>query len=120
MLQFWLKGVNLQDTCYCFSNDCLEIKVIINFSTYLFKTHSMTKSLRLTFSFLFMSFSLSAQLPQIQSISRDEAPVAKYDKFEATIHLTATYANPYDYDEIIVKGVFICGLYYKGAAVNAC
>lgn len=35
------------------------------------------------------------------------ASVAKLDKFEMNVTLTAGYTNPYDYDDIVIRGAFI-------------
>lgn len=70
---------------------------------------------------------LLAQAPVINSISPSAASVSIYDKLELTINLTAGFANPYDYDDIVVRGSFtspggkvdqIEGFYYSGYTLN--
>jgi hypothetical protein len=48
----------------------------------------------------------AAQAPTIQSVTPQNISVGLYEKFEATIQLTAGYTNPYDYDDILVKAEF--------------
>lgn len=70
---------------------------------------------------------LLAQAPVINSISPSAASVSIYDKLELTINLTAGFANPYDYDDIVVRASFtspggmvdqIEGFYYSGYTLN--
>ncbi|MEO6039567.1 MAG: DUF5060 domain-containing protein, partial [Saprospiraceae bacterium] len=50
--------------------------------------------------------SLRAQVPVINSVTPVATAVERYGKFEATVNLSATYTNPYDYAEIQVTAVF--------------
>ena len=45
--------------------------------------------------------------PVINDVEVMTASVEQYGKFEAGIDLTATYSNPYDYDEITVSVAFV-------------
>ena len=49
---------------------------------------------------------LSAQ-PIIHSIQTNDSIIGQYEKFEVSLDLTASFFNPYDYDEIEVKASFI-------------
>ncbi len=49
---------------------------------------------------------VGAQSPTIQSVTPESTTVGRYEKFEATVQLTAGYTNPYDYDDILVKAEF--------------
>ncbi len=44
--------------------------------------------------------------PQIHSITVASSQVELFDKFEARLDITATFDNPYDYDQLSVKAVF--------------
>ncbi len=46
-----------------------------------------------------------AQSPVINSLSAGSS-VAKFEKFEVSVNLTAGYTNPYDYDDITVQAIF--------------
>lgn len=50
---------------------------------------------------------LLGQAPSNIVITPVLASVAKFDKFEMTVTLTAGYTNPYDYDDITIRGTFI-------------
>ncbi|MBK7871367.1 MAG: DUF5060 domain-containing protein [Saprospiraceae bacterium] len=59
------------------------------------------------FSFIIFSFkTIHAQMPVINAVEPVATTVAQYEKFEVKLNLTATYNNPYDYEEIIVSAVF--------------
>ncbi len=60
----------------------------------------------LLFSLLLMSTSLWAQQPAISAVTPAATQVEKWGKFEATVTATATYFNPYDYDQVWVKATF--------------
>lgn len=47
-----------------------------------------------------------APLPRIQQLLPAGTTVEQYGKFEVSIDLQATYTNPYDYDQVAVRGVF--------------
>jgi hypothetical protein len=49
---------------------------------------------------------LFGQTPTLNSVTVQNPEVEQYGKFEATLNLTATYTNPYDYDQIAVSGTF--------------
>ena len=49
---------------------------------------------------------VKAQSPTINSITANGTNIQKFDKFELTVFLTAAYTNPYDYDDILLKGIF--------------
>lgn len=58
------------------------------------------------FSVLFtLPFNLFA-VPTINSITKNTDPVDKYEKFELVVDLTASYANPYNPDEVKLWAVF--------------
>ncbi|MCU0335237.1 MAG: DUF5060 domain-containing protein [Chitinophagaceae bacterium] len=70
---------------------------------------------------------LLAQAPVIQSISPNAGTVGIYQKLELTIDLTASFTNPYDYDDIVVRASFtapsgkvdqIEGFYYSSYTLN--
>ncbi|MEI9947383.1 MAG: T9SS type A sorting domain-containing protein [Chitinophagaceae bacterium] len=50
---------------------------------------------------------LLAQAPSNIVATPVSASVAKLDKFEINVTLTAGYVNPYDYDDILICGAFI-------------
>ena len=54
---------------------------------------------------LFLS-GVTAQSPIINSITANNSSIQKFEKLELTISLTAAYNNPYDYDDILLKGIF--------------
>lgn len=67
----------------------------------------MNKAL-LTSGWLFWTtLVLHAQMPSIQSITASDTTVAQYAKLELALNLEATFDNPYDYDQISVRGYFI-------------
>jgi len=47
-----------------------------------------------------------AQAPVISSVTPLTPTVEQYGKFEATVGLTASYTNPFDYDQISLRGIF--------------
>ncbi len=49
---------------------------------------------------------VNAQAPVINGITPNTTSPGKYEKFEVALNLTATYTNPYDYDEIAVSATF--------------
>ncbi len=52
------------------------------------------------------SFRFELPPATIDAVTADATPVKRYDKFEATVALTAAYDNPYDYDQITVSAIF--------------
>ena len=60
----------------------------------------------LAFMILTSSF-LGAQAPTINSINPLSNSVGKFQKFEALIDLSASFSNPYDYDQVALSGVFV-------------
>ncbi|GAB4405513.1 MAG: hypothetical protein OHK0039_06590 [Bacteroidia bacterium] len=73
-------------------------------------------------------FTARAQMPVIHSLSPLAAQVEQYDKFEVAVDLSATYANPYDYDQVRVYAVFdgpggrsdtVDGFFMQDYALNA-
>jgi hypothetical protein len=49
---------------------------------------------------------MNAQAPVIQSVTPAATTVEQYGKFEVALDLSATFQNPYDYDEIVVSATF--------------
>ena len=47
-----------------------------------------------------------SQAPTIQLVTPESTTVGIYEKFEASVQLTAGYTNPYDYDDIMVRAEF--------------
>lgn len=67
----------------------------------------MTKPLLHVFLTLFcLPTFLKSQVPDIQSINFVDSIIEQYGKFEFSVELTASYTNPYDYDDISVSAVF--------------
>lgn len=69
----------------------------------------MKKSIPVLFSLLLFGTMIRAENPPLPSINEVlflTPSVAQYGKFEASIDLTATFTNPYDYDQITVSAVF--------------
>ncbi len=60
----------------------------------------------LAFKILALNQILNAQAPVIHSVTPEAIQVDQFGKFEVKLDLTATYANPYDYDNIRVQAVF--------------
>jgi hypothetical protein len=58
------------------------------------------------FLILALKPALMAQPPVIHGVSAQSAAVEQHGKFEATLSLSASYGNPYDYDEIAVSARF--------------
>lgn len=54
----------------------------------------------------FLKLSLLIQAQNITSVTPLSTTVGRYDKFEAVVALNATFSNPYDYDQVVLKGVF--------------
>ncbi|MCX8056730.1 MAG: DUF5060 domain-containing protein, partial [Ignavibacteria bacterium] len=61
-------------------------------------------------------------IPIFNSISINEDTIGRYEKFEITINLTASFSNPFDKNQIHLKGIFtspsgrvfnIDGFYYQ-------
>ena len=53
-----------------------------------------------------ISMQTFAQAPILISATPNNTTIARLDKFEVVVALTAGYTNPYDYDDISVKGIF--------------
>ncbi len=53
-----------------------------------------------------MTTSVFAQTPVINSVTPVAVSVEQWGKFEAAVGLTATYTNPYDYDQVRVYAEF--------------
>ena len=67
----------------------------------------MAKTWTLFLSFLLISLVSGLQgQPIIHAVTPLDTVVNKYRKFELSVDLTATYNNPYNYDEISVSGQF--------------
>ena len=68
----------------------------------------MKKIYTLLFScaMLFCIIGADAQKPVFNSVTPNATSIAKYDKFELTIDLTASYTNPYNYDDISTQCIF--------------
>ena len=60
----------------------------------------------LAINFLALQTALNAQVPVINGATPASAQVEQYGKFEVALNLTATYANPYDYEDVRVQAVF--------------
>ncbi len=45
--------------------------------------------------------------PQIHTVTPSSATIAKYEKLELSVTLSATYSNPYDFSDVNLKGIFI-------------
>ena len=58
------------------------------------------------FGMIFNPSNLSAQAPVITAVSPSAASVEQYGKIELKLDLTATYTNPYDYDNIHIAAIF--------------
>jgi hypothetical protein len=68
----------------------------------------ITKPLLMMFMLCGLSMSVAqAQAPVFNSVTPNASSVAKFDKFELVINLTAAYTNPYDYNDIVVKCSFV-------------
>ena len=55
---------------------------------------------------LFMTVLSNAQTPTIASVTPLAASIGRYEKFEATVVLNGSITNPFDYDELVLRGVF--------------
>ena len=64
----------------------------------------MKKPLFLSFFFFYAIF-LAGQDPIIHSVTLNDTLVEQYGKMEAVVDLTASFANPYNYDEIVVSAL---------------
>lgn len=60
--------------------------------------------------------------PQIQSVTPNGLTIARYEKFELTVALSATFSSPYDFDQVNLQGIFtspsgnvfvVDGFYYQ-------
>ncbi|MBL0359312.1 MAG: DUF5060 domain-containing protein [Chitinophagaceae bacterium] len=56
--------------------------------------------------FILLLSKATAQSPTINSIAANNNTIQKFEKLELTVSLTAAYTNPYDYDDILLKGIF--------------
>ncbi len=56
--------------------------------------------------FLFTTQTALSQVPAIHTVTLSSAEVPRYGKLEVVVDLTATYTNPYDYDQLEVLAVF--------------
>lgn len=65
--------------------------------------------------------SINAQ-PTLKKITANSTQIGLYERLEITIELTATFSNPYNYDQIELKGIFtsplgridtVDGFYYQ-------
>lgn len=78
----------------------------------MYKPNKVHLTIKSGFAFLFLNilmgicFNSQAQKPAIHSVYNNSTTINQYDKFEATISLSASYTNPYDYDDIVLKGIF--------------
>ncbi len=66
----------------------------------------MKKSAQLIFFLLMKTLFLHAQTPTIVSVTPLATSVGRYEKFEAKVVLNGAIANPYDYEELVLRGVF--------------
>lgn len=65
--------------------------------------HCLLKTLFCIFAFLpTQGFSL----PVIHGVTAPDTIIGRYEKFEATVSLTAVYTNPYDYDQVVLSAMF--------------
>ncbi len=48
----------------------------------------------------------NAQFPTFNSVTPNSASIARFDKLELTMDITAVYTNAYDYDDISVQSIF--------------
>lgn len=55
---------------------------------------------------LYANSYLQAQMPAIQQITAPASPTEQYGKFEAVVALTATFDNPFDYDQVHLRATF--------------
>ena len=56
---------------------------------------------------IFTAGFLDAQIPTINGVSPLSSSVGKFQKFEALINLSASFTNPYDYDQVALSGIFV-------------
>ena len=82
------------------------------------------------YKYIFLTLFLSAITgfavgapPQIHSVTPNSPTIAKYEKFELTVALTATFSSPYDFEQVNLQGTFtsptgkvfvVDGFYYQG------
>lgn len=59
-----------------------------------------------TVVFLCTHFYVTAQAPQINAVAASSNNIERYERIELSVTLTATYTNAYDYDQILVRGIF--------------
>lgn len=52
-------------------------------------------------------------IPQIHTVYANTTTLGVYEKLELTVHLTATFSNPYDYEQVHLKAVFIAPDYQE-------
>lgn len=78
------------------------------------KAQHHLSSLLIFIIFLLAGFSGTAN-PVFTSVSANSATVSKYQKFELTVNFTASYSNPYDFNQINLKCKFTSptGLVYN-------
>jgi hypothetical protein len=48
----------------------------------------------------------AAQIPSINAVIPNSNSINRFEKLELTVSLTAAYTNPYDYDDILLRGIF--------------
>src|SRR5438552_9083473 len=58
------------------------------------------------FMLVICEMNIHAQAPVFNSVTSNATTIAKYDKFELTIDLSAVYTNPYNYDDISTQCIF--------------
>ena len=56
--------------------------------------------------FAFSAPLIFGQIPSINALAVQSSTVEQYGKFEASLDLSATFTNPYDYDQITVSATF--------------
>ena len=66
----------------------------------------MKKTFTLFVFCLTMAAVVNAQTPSITSVTTAATSIGRYEKFEATVVLNGSITNPYDYDELVLRGVF--------------
>ena len=68
-----------------------------------------------------------AQAPNITSVTANANTIDQYEKLELTVQFTGAYTNPYDYDDILIAGIFtapsgkidtIEGFYFENYTLN--
>ena len=74
------------------------------------KVNIMKKIFYLLLVFFIPKLILAQQplaVPVINAVVANNTSLPKLNKFELTVNLSATYTNPYDYDDIAVQCIFI-------------